>query len=79
MVRSGLGGNGTGQLGDGTMNNRSTPTQVAAGTTWNHAAGGEEHSVAIRSDGTLWAWGRNIYGMLGAGYAMSFETRTLPG
>jgi hypothetical protein len=30
-------------------------------------AAGEAHSLAVRSDGTLWAWGRNTYGQLGDG------------
>jgi alpha-tubulin suppressor-like RCC1 family protein len=28
---------------------------------------GREHSFAIKSDGTLWAWGSNVYGQLGDG------------
>ncbi len=31
------------------------------------AAGGD-HSLALKNDGTLWAWGLNIYGELGLGY-----------
>src|SRR5947199_9992013 len=29
--------------------------------------GGEMHNVALKSDGTLWAWGSNCLGMLGDG------------
>jgi alpha-tubulin suppressor-like RCC1 family protein len=30
-------------------------------------AGGRDHSLALRSDGTAWAFGHNIYGQLGDG------------
>jgi alpha-tubulin suppressor-like RCC1 family protein len=39
-------------------------TQVAAG---------EEFSLALRSDGTVWAWGRNDRGQLGRGTTSSGE------
>jgi hypothetical protein len=39
------------------------------------AATGNEHSLGIRSDGTLWAWGLNWNGQLGDG---SIEDRTTP-
>lgn len=31
-------------------------------------AAGDMHSVAIKSDGTVWAWGDNTFGQLGLGY-----------
>ncbi|OPY68532.1 MAG: Regulator of chromosome condensation (RCC1) repeat protein [Syntrophorhabdaceae bacterium PtaU1.Bin034] len=39
---------------------------------WSEAAGpriaaGSSHTVAIKSDGTLWAWGSNVSGQLGDG------------
>ena len=30
-------------------------------------AGGGDHSLALKSDGTVWAWGWNGYGQLGDG------------
>jgi alpha-tubulin suppressor-like RCC1 family protein len=57
-----------GQLGDGTPGiNKSIPTQVGTLTTWAAVAAGKAHSVSIRKDGTLWAWGRNFSGQLGDG------------
>ena len=60
--------NSFGQLGDGTTTNRSVPTQEStAATDWSsvHAGGGSTHTVAIKDDGTLWAWGQNTDGQLG--------------
>ena len=44
---------------------RSSPTQVGALTTWSKIAAGRNHSLAIKTDGTLWSWGYNAYGELG--------------
>jgi len=68
------GSNNYGQLGDGTTTNRHTPVQVrgeeAVGFLNNItaiSAAGESHTVALRNDGTVWAWGRNYFGQLGDG------------
>ena len=56
-----------GQLGLNTINTgRSTPVQtIAAGTNWKQVDCGNRHTVAIKTDGTLWSWGRNDQGQLG--------------
>lgn len=60
--------NAYGQVGDGTTaSSRNTPVQISADTTWASVACGDYHSVARRTDGTLWAWGRNNSGQLGDG------------
>ncbi|WP_160139996.1 T9SS type A sorting domain-containing protein [Chryseobacterium sp. c4a] len=41
---------------------------------WQSISGGNSHSVGIKKDGTLWAWGRNEYGQLGIGYTDSQST-----
>ena len=56
-----------GQLGDGSTTDRSSPVQVGALTTWASVACGELFSAAIKTDGTLWTWGRNNVGQLGHG------------
>ncbi|HRU45471.1 MAG TPA: chromosome condensation regulator RCC1, partial [Spirochaetota bacterium] len=62
------GRNNSGQLGDGTTENRSSPVQIGGGSTdWASVSCGGSHTVAIKSNGTLWAWGYNYYGQLGDG------------
>ena len=55
------------QLGDFTkVENRSTPvTTFAGGTNWKQVHNGTVHTSAIKTDGTLWIWGRNYDGELG--------------
>ena len=60
--------NSFGQLGDGTPTSRSAPVQVAglgAATPVTGVAAGLTHTVAVKSDGSVWAWGRNNCGQLG--------------
>jgi len=69
--------NGYGELGDGTRTNRNAPVRVirlngSALANIVQVGAGANHSLALRSDGTLWAWGRNNFGQLGDG---TFSTR----
>ena len=53
---------GYGELGQNNTTNRSSPIQVGSGTDWDVVAqAGNETwaSGAIKTDGTLWMWGRN--------------------
>ena len=61
------GDNESGQLGDGTTNQRHEPVQIGARKDWTGVAVGAAHTVALKSDGTLWAWGDNAVGQLGDG------------
>ncbi|MEJ2552657.1 MAG: hypothetical protein P8079_01250 [Gammaproteobacteria bacterium] len=71
-----------GQLGDGcyvdlnskspvcairSTANSSVPEQIDVGNTYTTIAAGYQYSLAIRSDGTLWAWGNNTWSDLGDG------------
>ncbi len=57
-----------GQLGDGYFEVRSDqPKLIGTNTNWQVVAAGDYHSVALRTDGTLWSWGLNNYGQLGNG------------
>jgi alpha-tubulin suppressor-like RCC1 family protein len=62
------GTNTSGQLGNGTVTYYSSPIQIGALTNWKQVATGGTYVVsAIKTDGTLWAWGQNVYGQLGNG------------
>jgi len=55
----------TGSLGDGTSNPSASPIQIGTDTDWTKIFAGEFHNMAIKSNGTLWGWGYNAYGLLG--------------
>jgi alpha-tubulin suppressor-like RCC1 family protein len=62
-----LWGNGAyGRLGNNATTNRSSPVQtVSATTNWKLVTVGQNHTAAIKTDGTLWLWGTNSFGNLG--------------
>ncbi len=62
------GTNRNGQLGDGTTEYRYDPSearQIMSGV--SDICAGNRHAMAIKTDGSLWAWGWNEYGQLGNG------------
>ncbi len=67
----GWGLNSSGQLGDGTFTQRTTPVQVGTGATWASLAAGQTFSIGTKSDGTVWMWGSNSSGQLGNGTVLS--------
>lgn len=67
-----MGDNSAGALGNGTTDNAFRPVPVTKfdGTPLGNAkfvTGGGYFSVALLNDGTVWAWGRGVYGTLGNG------------
>jgi alpha-tubulin suppressor-like RCC1 family protein len=61
-----------GQLGDGTVyNSKNSPVQVGTATNWQSVVAGAYQTLALKTDGTLWAWGFNTYGQLGDGTAVN--------
>ncbi|OIP63676.1 MAG: hypothetical protein AUK34_01090 [Ignavibacteria bacterium CG2_30_36_16] len=61
-----------GQLGNGNNTNSNEPVAVVtsgvlSGKTITQVAGGEYHSIALASDGTVYTWGNNLDGQLGNG------------
>jgi alpha-tubulin suppressor-like RCC1 family protein/uncharacterized protein (UPF0333 family) len=74
------GANGSGQLGDGTTGtNRISPVSTIGGSKWKSVSAGNSlgsaHVLAVRANGTLWAWGFNNHNQLGDGTATA---RTSP-
>jgi alpha-tubulin suppressor-like RCC1 family protein len=68
----GWGLNSFGELGDGTEDGSKTtikniPTKIGTATDWKTIYAGFNYSLAIKTDGSLWAWGDNSFGVLGDG------------
>lgn len=65
--------NGTGELGVGDRNDRSSPVQVGNLTDWAQAVMGSGVH-AIKTDGTLWSWGNYGNGANGLGTNTSYSS-----
>jgi len=69
--------NSYGELGDGTTTSRSSPvpaigliaiTAVSAGGRGSNYFGGTSgHTIALKADGSVWAWGQGSHGEIGDG------------
>ena len=74
-IKTNLSGGGTiwtwgaddfGQLGLGDVNiSRNTPTHVGSASDWSKVTSGIHHNVCIKTNGTIYGWGRNDSGQLG--------------
>jgi alpha-tubulin suppressor-like RCC1 family protein len=75
------GDNSFGELGDGTVTSRPLYRDIAAGSDVAQAAAGRTHNLALRSDGTVSAWGliTNIAGatQVAAGQLASYAVHTV--
>ena len=70
------GQNNLGQLGLVNTIYYSSPKQVGTSTNWSSISGGAVsfHATALKTDGTLWTWGRNNYGQLGFGNTAAYSS-----
>jgi alpha-tubulin suppressor-like RCC1 family protein len=69
------GSNQYGQLGIGNNLLQQLPVREATfATNWSDFNPGQSHVLAVKADGTLWAWGRNHRGQLGLGDTLSRNT-----
>lgn len=63
-----------GILGDGSLTNKSVPTQVAIGFSFSQFSVGGAHVLGLQADGSLIAWGWNTFGQLGDGTRITKST-----
>ena len=71
------GSNAAEKLGTGNANYViATPTQLGSDTNWLSVSDGWNHTIALKTDGTLWAWGKNEYGQLGDNTTVNKPTPT---
>jgi hypothetical protein len=76
------GNNYEGALGFGTHDSNNAPARVGADNDWAFLPpdlGGSLSTLALKSDGSLWAWGWNEYGQLGLGDYTDRNAPTLVG
>jgi alpha-tubulin suppressor-like RCC1 family protein len=50
------------------------PIQIGSEANWQNIGAGAGHSIALKSDGTMWAWGNNHWGQLGDGTGIDSRT-----
>ena len=73
------GANWSGELGDGTTTDRTSPTAVSlnAGENVIDVGSGDSHTCALLDDGSIKCWGNNYYGQLGDGTTTNRNTPDL--
>ena len=54
-------------LGLGNLANQNLPTQIGTDNDWLTVSAGTIHTLAVKTNGTLWSWGNGQYGQLGNG------------
>ena len=75
------GNNSDGGLGQNNKTNYSSPIQIGSGTDWSkNISAGDGKSGAVKTDGTLWVWGKNNLGNLGQNNRTDYSSpKQIPG
>ena len=60
-------------LNNSTTGDRSSPTQLP-GTQWETISNGNYHTVATKTDGSIWVWGANSTGRLGLNNLVQYSS-----
>jgi alpha-tubulin suppressor-like RCC1 family protein len=69
------GNNQHGRLGTNNLTSYSSPVTVVGGITdWTQVSAGNDFSLALRGNGTLWSWGTNYWGSLGTNNLTSYSS-----
>jgi alpha-tubulin suppressor-like RCC1 family protein len=61
------GGNTSGQVGDGTVEQRLSPKRIGSSGAWASVAAGGAHTCAVSTGKSLYCWGWNALGQIGDG------------
>ena len=74
------GENDQGEVGQSNLKHHySPPTRIGTETNWTQICSSLSHSLALKSDGSLWAWGVNNFGQLGDGTTNNESAPTMIG
>lgn len=63
-----------GLLGDGTTTNQYNPIQIGNSNNWKFISGNNIQTMALKTDGTIWGWGKAILGDGSTGLTPAIET-----
>ncbi len=69
---------GNGVLGDGTFEERQTPSAVTGGMRFTQLSAGGDHTCGVRTGNVAYCWGSNSDGQLGEGLTISRSLTPIP-
>jgi alpha-tubulin suppressor-like RCC1 family protein len=72
------GGNGQGEVGDGTTTRRLTPVPVAGGLLFRQISAGFYHACGVTTEDRAYCWGDNQFGELGNGEGLISSPTPVP-
>ena len=71
------GRNDYGQLGRDNLTNSSSFVTIGSDTNWKQVSCNGNHTIAIKTNGTMWAWGSNYEGQLGVGVGIASTAKPM--